>query len=77
MSEGGFEAFARVVGQDAELAARLRSIDEPAALVAAAVEEGTARGLPFTASEMEAAMHANRHGWLMHPTPILPLPPSM
>ncbi|GJE58299.1 hypothetical protein [Methylobacterium trifolii] len=69
---GGFPAFARRVAEDADLAARLRPIPDRQALAAAAVAEGAALGLRFTAEAVEAAMAENRHGWLMHPAPMPP-----
>lgn len=71
---GGLAAFTRLVAEDRALAARLRPIEEPAALILAALAEGAARGLVFTAAEVEAVMQEKRHGFLMHPTPMVPLP---
>ncbi|GJD64574.1 sulfotransferase family protein [Methylobacterium frigidaeris] len=71
---GGLAAFTRLPAEDRALAARLRPIEDPAELARAAVAEGAARGLAFTAAEVEALMHENRHGFLMHPVPLLPLP---
>lgn len=70
--EAGFAAFRRRVAEDAGLAALLRPIQDPDALVAASVREGAARGFRFDAAEIEAEMAKNRHGWLMHPVPLIP-----
>ncbi|MFH6784767.1 MULTISPECIES: hypothetical protein [Methylobacterium] len=72
-SADGLGALIRLLAKDAALAARLRPIEDPAALVRAAVAEAAARGLTVDAAALERLMDDNRAGFLMHPTPMIPL----
>ncbi|KMO15111.1 sulfotransferase family protein [Methylobacterium platani] len=68
----GLAALTRLVAQDAALAARLRAIEDPAALVRAAVAAGAAHGLAVAADALERRMDDNRAGFVR---PVAPPDP--
>ncbi|ACA17878.1 hypothetical protein M446_3493 [Methylobacterium sp. 4-46] len=70
MSRDGFAALARRVAADAALAASLRPILDRDAFVAAACAAAAPAAEAVTPADVEAAMRANRHGWLMQSAPL-------
>jgi hypothetical protein len=58
-----FERFRRVVLDDPELQAGLRSICEWPAFVSAALDSATRCGLSLTADDLDAARAASRQSW--------------
>ena len=64
MSQESYEAFRRVVLQDAALQEKLRAASDFQVFTPLAVQLGRERGFDFAAVDVEAARQASQRAWI-------------